>query len=211
MRRRKLSRWVKTYPSTAEVRPNMRHRRLKGLRLWRYRLRERAREAALRRTLRRPPFPLYGLPATWSGARRIGGWGTSGELGLRRVALSHSLEPSPGGARLVVQMERERHAGDHCKAEVVEHIGLRDYEDDIRPEEWRTVSVPVNGEPWTFELIEGPDDRWGAVNVGPDLVVSLIADRVALDDVTLETVEAGPYLEGEKEFRRSLRSLRRGG
>lgn len=170
------------------------------------------------------PFPLYGLPPTWRGARFIGGHGRSGRI-ITSASLGHAdrspLDPEVSELRVKVTPSPEhtsRHGDEfthwlaHATApdppldatpeEIARwHIQIERAARALMQEVWRDVEIPVDGAPRAFRLLERKQ-AWIACGRVEDHDVRLEARRFAharLELVTVTDVE--PYIDGGRRLR----------
>jgi hypothetical protein len=200
--KRRLPSGMVTYPGETPL------KRVRGLRHWRMRLHRWRRDRQGRRAFRHAPFPLYGLPETWTGLRLVGGWGWTDGVGASRLSLTHRSHAGPDSSEVVVEVSKERGSVSFHKAEIEEWAGLRDdFEGElIRESEWKAVQIPVDGRRFDFEMIRGEGDRWGALSSRGDLVVLILASHFPIEELSLvEITNVEPYLRGLDEFLRAIR------
>jgi hypothetical protein len=175
---------------------------------------------------RAAPFPLYGLPASWSGPRQFGGWEGGWSKGQRPVTIALSLDHgdplADQGPQLRVEVRVEqvdieqvmtvRIQGQRSLAkelwvaaappahDVAEHW------DQIaavgsRPEPaWSQLTIPVDGRPVAFAwLAEGR--HWAARAEVDDRTLTLHARDLPVESVELLRVtELKPYIEGQRRL-----------
>ncbi|HEX2029896.1 MAG TPA: hypothetical protein VHL78_00640 [Actinomycetota bacterium] len=156
------------------------------------------READLRRTFQRPPFPLYGLPPSWEGPRSAGGWGaTMGRV--NRITLVHGSE----GQRGTLAVETWNALPDDALA-LVRGIAADELEGDRGAASdpsagggrWERTTLRVEGKALPFDLARR-GDWWAAVGRVPTGVVVLQGHRFPLERLELVRVlDTTPYVEG---------------
>lgn len=84
----------------------------------------------------------------------------------------------------------------------------REREIESRPDpEWRTVSIPVNGQPVAFSwLAEGR--MWAAYAEVEGCTVTLRARNIPIESIRLERInDTRPFIEGTKRLRQEQRRL----
>ena len=164
--------------------------------------------------LRRAPFALYGLPASWGESRLIGGYGTSNgkltSLELLHGDPSAAAGPYLGAESSVVvpghrdlrsyQMELWREASRRQLDVPPERLpgAVNRLEEALRARaaDWKKVSIPVDGAPLEFEWLE-EGSAWVAVREGPDVTVKVRGGNFPLEWVRLVTIrDLQPYLDG---------------
>jgi hypothetical protein len=175
----------------------------------------RARRAVER--FRAAPFPLYGLPASWTGPRSLAGWATSRPRRARerttQVQLAHGDRRAAQGPFLLVEIDAEhwpRHGSpDRDLAGRLTHsagppaggagagAGWTAGAPGVPgPGEVRRVEIPVDGAPVGFD-VRGDGRRWVARGEIGDLVVTLEARDLPLASVRLARLDdLCPYLAG---------------
>ncbi len=165
---------------------------------------------------RRTALPLYGLPASYEGARWLGGWGGYDEGDLSSATLAHG-EPMKECLRVEITMQR--HDGDlaHAIRELAHHAALEslqpnpDMGDLIRrtneimssPDAFATARVPidVDGVPVTFSVMSHGTFWVGVAPIG-DAYLRLHGERFPLDGVALARVtDVEPYITGTQQMR----------
>jgi hypothetical protein len=164
---------------------------------------------------RAAPFPLYGLPGSWTGPRSLAGWATSRPRHARerttQVQLAHGDRRDAQGSFLLVEIDAEhwpRHGSPaHDLADRLTHLagpGAGGYEagapgapaDQGAPREVRRVEIPVDGAAVGFDVL-GDGRGWVAQGEIGDLVVTLEARDLPLGSVRLARLDdLGPYLTG---------------
>jgi len=182
------------------------------------------RAAALRaRTLARlaeqAPFPIYGLPGSWTGPRSFGGYG--GSRNLRHLVLVHG-KPEEGNF-VVVDSNRAADGDaivDHTKRNLGRSLYSRhlepptfdslqqrnDWLDDRHRQfdqwdqtPWEEILISVDGTPRPFQQrTEGND--WVAVGFLDHTAVGLDVGGFRPDQVSLATIsDFEPYARGSTE------------
>ena len=154
---------------------------------------------------RAAPFPLYGLPASWTGPRHLGGMGSRQARGQPRVVTSLTLahgDPAAGhGPELRVEVRSDPDdpgAGPELRQALA--VDLRwaaaSLEDREADPIWSAVPIPVDGQPVTFDLLaEGR--HWVAMAELEGRVVVLQARDLAPEQVELVRVtDVEPYVDG---------------
>src|SRR6266511_2144809 len=113
-----------------------------------------------REALNHPPFPLFGLPASWSGKRYIAGWGRS-RRGLTSVELGHVDPSSHGSALLLIRIAPKQEKEDLSRlcrpgAEIRGRRATELTDPQLRTAEepqWRPLAVSFDGQPVDFRLL----------------------------------------------------------
>ena len=184
-------------------------------------VRRRARRALQR--FNAAPFPLYGLPPSWTGARFLGGWAAQRDYraGVERTTsmqLGHGDRLADRGPLLLVEVdanawprlnppnlaERLAHAGAGAGPGPATPTGPGPAGAAASPaavgaeagSAVERVEIPVDGAPVSFELL-GDGRHWVAQGERGDLVVTLEARDLPLAQVQLVRVtDLEPYLAG---------------
>jgi hypothetical protein len=177
--------------------------------------RRRKRESQL---IRSCPFSLYGLDASWTGPRLIGGLGMRGGR-LTGAELTHG-EPNRGPwVRIeTAPFSRERHFDlkevaadlwfgmeqhpppDLSPGERREWTNRRFQERRARNTQWAKGSIPVDGQPTEFDVLDEETD-WAARGALGDLVVTIHAHHVTIESIRLAVVtNVEPYVEGDQRL-----------
>jgi hypothetical protein len=184
------------------------------LRRWRARRRGatagRDHAAQRRDVVRQLEFPVYGLDASWTGRRWVGGWGASGDV-VDRIDLAHG-DAYDAAAPLVRIETRALRVGEkdlqegfaakglaqHLWHEGVDHEALRPAFTSADPTAtWAALTLPVDGEPTAFRLL-GAGGSWVALGRVDRRLVAIQGrhvDPASLALVTVEDVE--PYLSDD--------------
>jgi hypothetical protein len=128
---------------------------------------------------RAAPFPLYGLPTSWSGPRHLGGWGERWDQGRRRpvttaLSLAHGQPLAEEGPQLRVEVEsyregeQARPGGSERRRGLAEELWweaaptahhVAQPRDQVaaahrRPDSgWSRVTIPVDGRPVGFQWL----------------------------------------------------------
>ncbi|MGH2555854.1 MAG: hypothetical protein ACRDHO_09090, partial [Actinomycetota bacterium] len=177
------------------------------------------------RLLRTRPFPFYGLDASWTGSRMVGGVAFRGNT-LTSVELIHGepmrppwvqVETEPLASRQTRSLEdvatdlwwgMEQHPPPNLPpAERQAWIDRRIQERRARNTKWTRVSILVEAEPTEFDLLDETSD-WAAHGIIGGLVVKLQAHQFPIGSVRLETVtDVEPYIEGSRWFFEEQRKL----
>ena len=157
---------------------------------------------------RAAPFPLYGLPASWTGPRHLGGEGSRQARGQPRVVTSLTLahgDPAAGhGPELRVEVRSDPDdpgVGPELRqALAVELRWAASLEDREADPIWSAVPLPVDGQPVTFDLLaEGR--HWVAMAELEGRVVVLQARDLAPERVELVRVtDVEPYVDGTERL-----------
>jgi hypothetical protein len=153
---------------------------------------------------RAAPFPMYGLPASWTGPRHLGGEGSRQARGQLRVVTSLTLahgDPAAGhGPELRVEVRSDPDdpgAGPELRQALAVELRLAaSLEDREADPIWSAVPIPVDGQPVTFDLLaEGR--HWVAMAELEGRVVVLQARDLAPEQVELVRVtDVEPYVDG---------------
>ncbi len=171
---------------------------------------------------REPPFPLYGLAATWTGRRFMGGHGSDGRH-VTSLSLAHGDPFDESGVEVRVECSiREHDSMEFLRREAFEGLArdARRPPTDATPDEfyawahrsereirelpdpvWGSTEIPVDGRPVSFDVLtEGP--RWVAVARLEDSFVVLDARGLSLRDVNLVRIDdASTYIDGTRAMR----------
>lgn len=174
---------------------------------------------------RSAPFRLYGLDASWTGLRMLGGFGT-GANGVRSIELTHG-DMSGAGPWVRVEtapVQDERvdglqpaalelwHTAERPPADLPPHqkgawMHRRFEESFSRQASWTKVPIPVDGSPVDFDWLEERND-WVARAVIGDLAVKVRAHGLAVASIRLAVVhDVEPYIEGTRRFNEEQRRL----
>jgi hypothetical protein len=174
---------------------------------------------------RAAPFPLYGLPASWSGPRQLGGWaggGSEGQLVTTALELGHGDPLAEEGPQLRVEVSVERLDTGLVPAEWSQR--RRDLAEELwlaaavpardpaehwqqvatarsRPDgAWLPVPILVEGRPVAFAwLAEGR--HWVAQGELEGRTLTLRARDLPVGSVQLVRVtDVEPYLEGRRRL-----------
>ena len=182
--------------------------------------------------LRAVPVPLYGLPRAFQGPRTIEmhhigavGWafrdldtdtmhyqlihGSREERPLRFLIMATSKHPEPPRRptplrhflweRVVTEMIAMRRGRWR-----VARVSTPKRDDVGGPE--RPVTIPIDGAPQTFTLIEADQSQVAELDL-PDHRIVLQAHRWPIEDIELVTVtDLSPYLEGRRRAQAKLRA-----
>jgi hypothetical protein len=178
---------------------------------------------------RAAPFPLYGLPPAWPGARHLGGWEGGWARGQRPVTTALSLghgEPlADQGLQLRVEVRVER--VDTEQVMTVRVQSRRDLAEELwlqaapparthaehfhqlaaarrRPDPaWSQVTIPVDGQPVGFWwLAEGR--HWVARTELDDRTLTLHARDLPVESVELVQVsDLEPYIQGQRRLQQA--------
>jgi hypothetical protein len=174
---------------------------------------------------RAAPFPLYGLPPAWPGARHLGGWEGSWAKGQRPVttalSLGHGDPLAEEGPQLRVEVRVEHEdSGQRLQSrrELAEELWLRaappihDLAEHIgqlaaarrRPDPaWSQVTIPVDGRPVAFQwLAEGR--HWVARAELDDRTLTLHGRDLPVESVELAQVaDLEPYIQGQRRLQQA--------
>jgi hypothetical protein len=169
--------------------------------------------------LRSPPFPMYGLPASWSGLRFIGGHG-GGTDRLDVVCFAHGDPFGLHGPELRVEVRRDGVPLAELLEDLGRGLGSRpdlppgmsvsemprwlQYREELdakaRPER-SVIAVRMDGRDVPFDAAE-VGDRWTAVAQIEGLVIQVTGRSFPIQDAELVRIEdAGPYIEGSRALR----------
>ena len=137
-------------------------------------------------------FDLYGL----AGAVGVpSGFGSS--FGVpSKLAITFGDRDRGEPSITVASSRSDRHT---ARWEALEHLGLGDEPEapDERP--WMPVEIPVDGEPFPFDLLR-LGDRWAAVGRVGRTTVWAAAEGYELEDVALEQVhDLTPHVENRRK------------
>jgi hypothetical protein len=175
---------------------------------------------------RAAPFPLYGLPAAWSGWRHLGGWEGSWAGGQRPVttalSLGHGDPLAEEGPQLRVEVRVERlepRVGMtmriQSRRQLAEDLWLAAAPPAHDPAEhferlaavrrrpdptWLQVTILVDGRPVGFEwLTEGR--HWAAQAELDERTLTLDARDLPVESVELIRVtDLEPYIQGQRRL-----------
>ena len=175
---------------------------------------------------RAAPFPLYGLPSAWPGARYLGGWEGSSGKGRRPVttalSLAHGDPLTDQGPELRVETGAEQMDTDQAMAgplqsrrHLAEELWLRAAPPDQelaahverlaaarrRPDPaWSQVTIPVAGRPVAFDwLAEGR--HWVARAELDDHTLTLHGRDLPVESVELvQVADLEPYIQGQRRL-----------
>jgi hypothetical protein len=170
---------------------------------------------AMAERFRAAPFPLYGLPASFTGLRSLGGSGSRGARGKRPVvtslSLAHGDPAAKRGPQLVVEVQAEPDGGGAGPAPGPElRSALAEGPSwaggaGRRPGRagdpaWSEVAIPVEGRPASFELL-AMGRHWAAWAELDGRTVILRARDLAAEEVELVRVDdVEPYVEGTRRL-----------
>jgi hypothetical protein len=166
---------------------------------------------------RAAPFPLYGLPPAWPGARYLGGW--EGSSGRRQrpvttaLSLAHGDPLTDQGPELRVETRVEQ--VDTDRRHLAEELWLRAAPPDQdlaahverlagarrRPDPaWSQVTIPVDGRPVAFAwLAEGR--HWVALAEVDGRTLTLHGRDLPVESVELvQVADLEPYLQGQRRL-----------
>jgi hypothetical protein len=174
---------------------------------------------------RAAPFPSYGLPASWSGPRWLGGWEESEAKGRRPVttalSLAHGEPLAEEGPQLRVEVRIHREGDEvlpvrsDSRRGLAEELwweaalpsrGVAQHLDQVaaarrRPDPvWSQVRIPVDGRPVGFQwLAEGR--HWVALAELEDRTLTLRGRDLPVESVELVRVlDLEPYIEGQRRL-----------
>jgi hypothetical protein len=175
---------------------------------------------------RAAPFPLYGLPPAWPGARYLGGWEGGWAKGQRPVttalSLAHGDPLTDQGPELRVEVRVEhvdteqvpavrhqhrRHLAEELRLRVA--LPTHDLAKDVervaaarhRPDPaWSQVTIPVDGRPVAFDwLAEGR--HWVARAELDDRTLTLHGRDLPIESVELvQVADLEPYIQGQRRL-----------
>jgi hypothetical protein len=140
------------------------------------------------------PFPLYGLPSAWPGARHLGGWAGRWTKGQGPVttalSLGHGDPLTDQGPQLRVEVSVEQ-----VDSDPVELLAAT----RRRPEPaWSPVTIPVDGRLVGFEWL-GEGRHWVARAELADHTLTLYARDLPVESVELVRVaDLEPYIQGAR-------------
>jgi ribosomal protein L37E len=175
---------------------------------------------------RAAPFPLYGLPTSWSGPRHLGGWGERWDQRRRRpvttaLSLAHGQPLAEEGPQLRVEVESYREGeqvrpgGSERRRGLAEELwweaaptahDVAQRWDQVvaahrRPDSgWSRVTIPVDGRPVGFQwLAEGR--HWVAHAELEDRTLTLHGRDLPVGSVELVRVlDLEPYIQGQRRL-----------
>jgi hypothetical protein len=174
---------------------------------------------------RAAPFPCYGLPASWSGPRQLGGWEERRAKEWCRpvttaLSLAHGEPLAEQGPQLRVDVRIHR-AGDEVLPVRSEHgrglaeelwweaASTRDVAQELdqvaaarrRPEPvWSQVMIPVDGRPVAFWWL-AESRHWVARAQLDDRTLTLRGRDVPVESVELVRVlDLEPYIQGQRRL-----------
>lgn len=188
---------------------------------------EAARWAAGVELVRACPFPLYGLGESWTGWRRLADYPETtrdqADPKVLSVAFWHETDPWERPAPevlielcdepdrfskrffvgwLAVEITAWERAwewewdDDKERGEVIE----RHKADLLANGVWQPVALPVDGNPHTFELLDGGLAWVATANIAEHTVV--VSGRgIDVGQIDLVTADLEPYIEGDRRFR----------
>ncbi|HEY3209300.1 MAG TPA: hypothetical protein VGL18_05840 [Actinomycetota bacterium] len=185
------------------------------------------REREEARRIRSCPFPFYGLDASWSGSRMLGGHGSHGKE-ISSVELLHG-HPGEEEAWVRIESAPETRAGLRLEQTAWElwnslerppadlppdlrgpWIHRRFEQNRTRAAHWNKVPLPVDRRSAEFDYLEEQPD-WIACGVIGGLVVRIRGHRFPLDHVRLVTIaDVEQYIEGSRRFQEEQRLLHEG-
>jgi hypothetical protein len=171
-------------------------------------------------------FPLYGLPAAWTGSRHLGGWEGSWAKGQRpattALSLGHGDPLTDQGPQLRVEVRIE-----HVDAEqgmtmrlqsprdLAEELWLQaappadtpaEHFDQLpagrrRPDPaWSQVTIPVDGQPVGFAWL-AEDRHWVARAELDDRTLTLHARDLPVESVELVQIsDLEAYIQGQRRL-----------
>jgi hypothetical protein len=167
--------------------------------------------------VRAAPFPLYGLPASWSGLRQLGGWSkgsSEGQLVTTALELGHGDPLAEEGPQLRVEVRDEHLHAEQRRglAEELWFAAAPPTHDPAghwvqiaavhgRPESaWSPVRIPVDGRPVAFGwLAQGR--HWVASAELDDRTLTLHARDLPVESVELVRVtDLEPYIAGQRRL-----------
>jgi hypothetical protein len=175
---------------------------------------------------RAAPFPLYGLPASWSGSRHLGGWEGSWATGQRPVttalSLAHGDPLVEAGPRLRVEVRVEgvepelgMTTGVQSRRQLAEDLWLAAAPQGHDPAEhfaqlaavrrrpdpaWSQVTIPVDGRPVGFWWL-AESRHWVARAELDDRTLTLDGRDLPVESVELVQVsDLEPYIQGQRRL-----------
>jgi hypothetical protein len=173
--------------------------------------------------IRSPPFPLYGLPTSWTGGRFVGGYGGGDKARLvSNIELGHGDPTTASSPELRVQTaipDNPEQLELDDLARSLDHTATRP-PPDLQPEafarweaercrgeaptaepNWAHLSIAVDGRPVRFHYLS-QGDSWVARARAGDIWVTLSARNFPIDGIELVTVEdVEPYIAGWRAAR----------
>ncbi|HSO52279.1 MAG TPA: hypothetical protein VL330_05930 [Actinomycetes bacterium] len=172
-------------------------------------LRRERREMAER--FRAAPFPLYALPASWTGPRHLGGMGSRQARGqpplVTSLTLAHGDPAAEHGPELRVEVRSDPDdpgTGPELRQALAVDLGggPGGRPADQADPRWVAVRLPVDGQPVTFDLLaEGR--HWVALAELEGRALVLQARDLAPEQVELVRVtDVEPYVEGTERHPR---------
>lgn len=166
---------------------------------------------AMAERFRAAPFPLYGLPASWTGPRHLGGMGSRQARGQPPLVTSLTLahgDPAAGhGPELRVEVRSDPDdpgTGPELRQALAVDLrgGPGGRSADQADPPWSAVRLPVDGQPVTFDLLaEGR--HWVALAELEGRALVLQARDLAPEQVELVRVtDVEPYVDGTERHPR---------
>lgn len=167
---------------------------------------------------RSAPFKVYGLDASWTGLRMLGGYST-GVKAVAGIELTHG-DMSSGGPWVRVgtePVEDERldhlhpaalelwHTAERPPADLPPRLKgawiQRRFEEGLaREANWTKVSIPIDGTHTVFDCLYERND-WVALAVVDHLVVKIRGHEFPIESVRLAVVkDVEPYIKGSRRF-----------
>jgi hypothetical protein len=172
---------------------------------------------------RAAPFPLYGLPPAWPGARYLGGWEGAWAKGQRPVttalSLAHGDPLTDQGPELrvetrlehantehvqPVQLQRRRHLAEELRLraappthDLTEHIERLPAARHRPDPPWSQVTIQVDRRPVAFDWLT--DGRhWVAQAELEDRTLTLHGRDLPVESVELvQVTDLEPYIQGQ--------------
>lgn len=152
-------------------------------------------EQDLTSTLAAPPFPLFGLDASWTGSRWPSGSGSSGRT--QSVELGHGDPHHPGGPQVRVATKGTPDVSTELRSTAQELVQSlwndgAGHTDAVRApfaaedptEGWENIGLEVDGSPVRFKKLGGTNS-WVAFALIDKFVVSIHGQNVTPDEVRL--------------------------
>jgi hypothetical protein len=175
---------------------------------------------------RAAPFPLYGLPSAWPGARHLGGWEGGWDRGQRPVttalSLGHGDPLADQGPQLQVEVRVEHIDTEQMmtvrvqsRRDLAEELWLQavtpahDLAEQVdqlvaarrRPDPaWSRVTIPVDGRLVGFAWL-GEGRHWVARAELDDHTLTVHARDLPVESVQLVRVpDLEPYIQGQRRL-----------
>ena len=153
-----------------------------------------------------PPFPLFGLDASWTGSRWPAGSGTNGRV--RSVELGHGDPRDPDGPQVRVATKEADDPSIEARSTAQELVHSlwndgADHTEAIQApftaedatEGWRDIEIAVDGSPALFKILDG-ERSWVALAQINEYLVTIHGQNIGPDEVNLIRLdELNSYLK----------------